>query len=369
MKGIIRKTILGIWFFGGLSACTSKPHFTIEGSLDEKVDGEAYIVGYPGWNKKPDTLARAEIRDGKFTLTGSLPDTMEAGLYITGEKTYAILLLENADYRAHLHLKNPEANRVEGPELQLLFAAYQAIGNKTAGQTNELRNRYYSARQKNDTATMNEVMRTMGKLGEQTGREQEQFREAHKDGFLAAYLLNKRMYQYQNIEDLQREYDQLGASAKAMKLTRQVVERLDEMAAFAPGKKAPDFTLPTPEGDSLSMYSIQGKVKILDFWASWCAPCRAENPYMVELYKKYHRHGLEILSVSLDHQQAPWVKAIADDHLSWNHVMDTQDVSRGMYKLLCGILHVIVLDENNVIVANGIRGKQLDIKLKAIFGK
>jgi len=119
MKGIIRKTILGIWFFGGLSACTSKPHFTIEGSLDEKVDGEAYIVGYPGWNKKPDTLARAEIRDGKFTLTGSLPDTMEAGLYITGEKTYAILLLENADYRAHLHLKNPEANRVEGPELQL----------------------------------------------------------------------------------------------------------------------------------------------------------------------------------------------------------------------------------------------------------
>lgn len=183
MKGIIRKTILGIWFFGGLSACTSKPHFTIEGSLDEKVDGEAYIVGYPGWNKKPDTLARAEIRDGKFTLTGSLPDTMEAGLYITGEKTYAILLLENADYRAHLHLKNPEANRVEGPELQLLFAAYQAIGNKTAGQTNELRNRYYSARQKNDTATMNEVMRTMGKLGEHTGREQEQFREAHKDGF------------------------------------------------------------------------------------------------------------------------------------------------------------------------------------------
>lgn len=60
------------------------------------MDGEAYIVGYPGWNKKPDTLARAEIRDGKFTLTGSLPDTMEAGLYITGEKTYAILLLENA---------------------------------------------------------------------------------------------------------------------------------------------------------------------------------------------------------------------------------------------------------------------------------
>ena len=260
MKGIIRKTILGIWFFGGLSACTSKPHFTIEGSLDEKVDGEAYIVGYPGWNKKPDTLARAEIQgQGNLPLTGSLPDTMEAGLYITGEKTYAILLLENADYRAHLHLKNPEANRVEGPELQLLFAAYQAIGNKTAGQTNELRNRYYSARQKNDTATMNEVMRTMGKLGEQTGREQEQFREAHKDGFLAAYLLNKRMYQYQNIEDLQREYDQLGASAKAMKLTRQVVERLDEMAAFAPAKRLRILRFQHPKGILCPCIPSKGK--------------------------------------------------------------------------------------------------------------
>lgn len=62
--------------------------------------------------------------------------------------------LKMPDYRAHLHLKNPEANRVEGPELQLLFAAYQAIGNKTAGQTNDCSNRYYSARQKNDTATM-----------------------------------------------------------------------------------------------------------------------------------------------------------------------------------------------------------------------
>ena len=85
------------------------------------------------------------------------------------------------------------------------------------------------------------------------------------------------------MEDLQREYDQLGASAKAMKLTRQVVERLDEMAAFAPGKKAPDFTLPTPEGDSLSMYSIQGKVKILDFWASWCGPCRMVSPIVDEI--------------------------------------------------------------------------------------
>ena len=367
MKGIIRKTILGIWFFGGLSACTSKPHFTIEGSLDEKVDGEAYIVGYPGWNKKPDTLARAEIRDGKFTLTGSLPDTMEAGLYITGEKTYAILLLENADYRAHLHLKNPEANRVEGPELQLLFAAYQAIGNKTAGQTNELRNRYYSARQKNDTATMNEVMRTMGKLGEQTGREQEQFREAHKDGFLAAYLLNKRMYQYQNIEDLQREYDQLGASAKAMKLTRQVVERLDEMAAFAPGKKAPDFTLPTPEGDSLSMYSIQGKVKILDFWASWCAPCRQEMPNVCKVYKKYHDKGLEIIGVSLDSKVPDWQQAMVVEKMKWLNILDVRQQIATRY-FVRGIPHTLLLDENNRIIAKNLRGKALEKKIAELLG-
>lgn len=94
------------------------------------------------------------------------------------------------------------------------------------------------------------------------------------------------------------------------------------MEAVAIGQTAPNFTLNTPEGNPLSLADIKGKVKIIDFWASWCNPCRQANPEVVEIYKEYHPKGLEILGVSLDNNQEAWVKAIEDDGLTWNHVSD-----------------------------------------------
>lgn len=108
------------------------------------------------------------------------------------------------------------------------------------------------------------------------------------------------------------------------------------MSEFVAGRVAPDFTLSTPTGDSLSMYAVKGKIKLLDFWASWCAPCRAENPHMIKLYEKYHNKGLVILGISLDHQPDAWKKAIADDKLTWNQVMDTKNIAHELYKLKNG---------------------------------
>lgn len=129
----------------------------------------------------------------------------------------------------------------------------------------------------------------------------------------------------------------------------------------AVGSKAPEIKLPTPEGDSLSLYSIQGKVIIIDFWASWCRPCRAENPNMVSLYADYHNKGLEIFGVSLDKDKAAWVKAIADDKLVWNHVSDLkfwQSEAARLYGV-GSIPSMFVLDGNFTIIAKNLRGDQL----------
>ena len=83
---------------------------------------------------------------------------------------------------------------------------------------------------------------------------------------------------------------------------------------------------------------------------------RAENPHMIKLYEKYHNKGLVILGISLDHQPDAWKKAIADDKLTWNQVMDTKNIAHELYKLKNGIPYVIILDENNVILASGLRG-------------
>ncbi len=117
------------------------------------------------------------------------------------------------------------------------------------------------------------------------------------------------------------------------------------------------------------MHSIKAKVKVIDFWASWCGPCRGENPNVVAMYKKYHPKGLEILSVSLDNNKEAWLQAIKDDKLTWNHVSDLKgwDCEAAKLYAVNGIPHLVVLDANNVIVAKDLRGDALKAKVAELL--
>lgn len=129
----------------------------------------------------------------------------------------------------------------------------------------------------------------------------------------------------------------------------------------AVGSKAPEIKMPTPEGDSMSLYDVKGKIIIIDFWASWCRPCRMENPNMTSLYADYHAKGLEIFGVSLDKDKAAWIKAIADDKLIWHHVSDLKYWQSEAAKLygVGSIPSMFVLDGNFKIIGKNLRGEQL----------
>ncbi len=136
------------------------------------------------------------------------------------------------------------------------------------------------------------------------------------------------------------------------------------------GAEAPDFTQKTPEGEPMSLSDLRGKVVLLDFWASWCGPCRRENPHVVKLYEKYQDKGFDILGVSLDRTKERWVDAIAKDKLTWHHVSDLKgwkNAVAGSYSVR-SIPHTLLLDKDGKILARNLRGAQLDAKLKEIFG-
>lgn len=150
----------------------------------------------------------------------------------------------------------------------------------------------------------------------------------------------------------------------------QIAKESEKM--FDPGNQVPNITQNDPSGNARSLYDLRGNVVLIDFWASWCRPCRAENPNVVKLYNKYHKDGFDIFSVSLDKTQDKWVEAINADGLVWpNHVSDLQYWNSEAAQLynVKSIPFTVLLDREGKVIGTKLRGPELAAKLQEIFGK
>ena len=141
-------------------------------------------------------------------------------------------------------------------------------------------------------------------------------------------------------------------------------------SVLLPGMEAPEISMKDTEGNTRRLSDLRGKVVLIDFWASWCGPCRRENPNVVKLYKKYHDRGFEIYSVSLDKEKSAWLKAIKDDGLVWpNHVSDLNGwtSSGGKTYGIMSVPSTVLVDKDGKIIARNLRGCELEKKLSEIF--
>jgi len=141
------------------------------------------------------------------------------------------------------------------------------------------------------------------------------------------------------------------------------------MQATTIGQTAPDITLPSPDGKEISLSSLRGKIVLVDFWASWCGPCRKEMPNVVKAYAKFMDKGFEIFGVSLDKEKARWVEAIAKDGITWPQVSDLMEWQSQVVKMynIQGIPYTVLLDREGKIIAKNLRGEELEQKLAEVL--
>ena len=187
----------------------------------------------------------------------------------------------------------------------------------------------------------------------------------HPGSYIAVYELYTSLAYEPESGELEDAYKGLAASVQGSYFGQLLREALVAAQRTDVGQPAPDFTQNDIHGKPVTLSSLKGQYVLVDFWASWCGPCRAENPVVVKAYRQYHAKGFAILSVSLDDRKDKWEEAVKKDRLDWTHVSDL----KGGYNSVAELYGVKViptnylLDKEGRIIAKGLRGEQLEKKL------
>lgn len=355
MNGLI--CLLGVLMLGSCANDVCR----VEGKMSD-LPGEmtVYMLRRTG-EFTHDTVMKTPMKDGRFSLEIA-PELFgeQYGLKFGEMRSMATFFAERGKIQIEGNGKMIYNAEAKGTPENELWIHYQQFMDKITKERNS-RMREITAGNESDSVKRAKSSQFFAQLEGETKRFKDSLATANDASVVALYLYYQLLplLKYNEIDEILAKFPTLADN----RYYGEMKERADILRRISPGVIAPDFEVKTTDGGTVKLSSFRGKYLILDFWASWCAPCREETVYIKELYNKFHDAGLEVFSVSLDDKKSAWLKAIEEDGMNWNHGCQLMKGAKftpvAQLYGIDGIPAIWVIDPNGKILAQGLKGEEL----------
>ena len=347
----------------GLTACNQEKTFNVNVSLANANQKTLYLQKFV--NNEPVIIDSAVVTNDLAVLKALVDDPQILyALKVKGRKGSIPFFADNKDVAFLGDMNNPQEVEIIASETQAELDAYNEQLNQFDKQIAELYVALQQAFNESDSLKVDSLNQVGTALMEQQDNFRDDYIKAHPESFVSHYILDgvKQDYPVDQLKEM------VNAFTTESIYRDHINEYITSMERLEIGQSFIDFTLKTKEGEVVSFAEIiaQNKVTMVDFWASWCGPCRHENPVVKAAYEQFHDLGFGVISVSVDQDEAAWLQAVTEDQLPWTQVRDTEHKASEDY-MIYYIPANFIYDQHGTMVAKGLRGEELAAKLSELL--